>query len=111
MWQGYLLLLGAIVFEVVGTSALKASEQFTRLGPSALVIVCYAAAFYLLARVLAFLPVGIAYALWAGLGIVLITLVGWAVFGQKLDLAGIIGIGLILAGVVVLNLLSKTVPH
>ncbi len=111
MWQGYLLLLGAIVFEVVGTSALKASEQFTRLGPSALVIVCYAAAFYLLARVLAFLPVGIAYALWAGLGIVLITLVGWAVFGQKLDLAGIVGIGLILAGVVVLNLLSKTVPH
>lgn len=111
MWQGYLLLLGAIVFEVAGTSALKASEQFTRLGPSVLVIACYAAAFYLLARVLAFLPVGIAYALWAGLGIVLITLVGWAVFGQKLDLAGIVGIGLILAGVVVLNLLSETVPH
>ena len=105
----YLLL--AIGFEVVATSALKASESFTRLGPSIIVVTGYAAAFYLLSLTLRTVPVGIVYAIWSGAGIVLISLVGWIAFRQHLDAAAIIGIALILAGVVVINLLSKSIPH
>ena len=105
----YLLL--AIGFEVVATSALKASESFTRLGPSIIVVVGYAAAFYLLSLTLRTVPVGIVYAIWSGAGIVLISLVGWIAFRQHLDAAALIGIALILAGVAVINLLSKSIPH
>lgn len=101
----------AIVAEVVGTSALKASEGFTRLWPSAIVVAGYAVAFYCLSLVLKTVPVGITYAVWSGLGIVLITLVAWALYGQKIDLAGMIGMGLIVAGVVVLNVFSKAAVH
>lgn len=107
----YALLALAIIGEVVGTSAMKASEGFTRLGPSAITVAGYAAAFFFLAQVLDRIPVGIAYAVWAGGGIVLVALVAWALFGQKPDLAGFVGMGLIVAGVLVLNLMSKTTAH
>lgn len=107
----YALLALAIIGEVVGTGAMKASEGFTRLGPSAITVAGYAAAFFFLAQVLDRIPVGIAYAVWAGGGIVLVALVAWALFGQKPDLAGFVGMGLIVAGVLVLNLMSKTTAH
>jgi multidrug transporter EmrE-like cation transporter len=106
------ILLGlAIAAEVVGTSALKASDGFSKLWPSAIVVVSYGAAFYLLSLTLRTIPVGIAYAVWSGVGVVLIALIGWLVFGQKLDAAGMLGMGLIVAGVLVLNLLSKSSAH
>lgn len=106
------LMLGiAIVAEVIGTTALKASEGFTRLWPSAIVVVGYAVAFYCLSLVLKSIPVGITYAVWSGLGIVLITLVAFVVYGQRIDLAGMIGMGLIIAGVLVLNVFSKAAAH
>jgi len=101
----------AIVAEVIGTSALKASDGFTRLGPSAVVVAGYAVAFYCLSLVLKTVPVGITYAVWSGLGIVLITLVALVMYGQKIDLPGLIGMGLIIAGVVVLNVFSKAAAH
>ena len=101
----------AIVAEVVGTSALKASEGFTRLAPSVVVVAGYAVAFYCLSLVLKTVPVGITYAIWSGLGIVLITLVAFVLYGQKIDLAGLLGMGLIVAGVVVLNVFSKAASH
>lgn len=106
------LLLGlAIVAEVISTSALKASDGFTRLGPALIVVVGYAVSFYCLSLVLRSIPVGVAYAVWSGLGIVLITLVAYVVYHQTIDLAGLIGMGLIVAGVLVLNLFSKSAPH
>jgi len=107
----YLYLITAIVFEVIGTAALQASEQFTRPKPLILTAIGYAVAFYFLSLVLRTMPVGIAYALWSGLGVVLITLVGLVWFGQRLDMAAIVGLALIIAGVAVINLLSKTVVH
>ena len=107
----YIALLAAIIAETIGTSALQASQQFTRLWPSVLVVVSYAVAFYLLSIALRTMPVGVVYAIWSGLGIVLIALAGFLVFGQKLDLAAIFGLGLIIAGVVVLHVFSKTTPH
>lgn len=107
----YAILALAIIGEVIATSAMKASEGFTRLGPSIVVLLGYAAAFFFLSQVLDRIPVGIAYAVWAGGGIVLVALVAWIVYGQKPDLAGVVGMGLILAGVLVLNLLSKTSAH
>jgi multidrug transporter EmrE-like cation transporter len=101
----------AIVAEVIGTSALKASDGFTRLWPSAMVVAGYAVAFYCLSLVLRTVPVGITYAVWSGLGIVLITLVAFVVYDQRIDLAGLIGMGLIVAGVVVLNMFSKASAH
>jgi small multidrug resistance pump len=109
--MGYLYLALAIIAEVVGTSALKASQEFTRLGPSLLVIIGYCTSFYFLALVLKTIPIGIAYAIWAGAGIALITLIGAVMFRQIPDLPAIIGIGLILCGVVVINVFSKTVTH
>lgn len=102
--NAWLLLAGAIAAEVVGTSALKASDGFTRLWPSALVVLGYALAFYLLALTLRSIPVGVAYAIWSGLGTVLIALIGWWLFGQRLDAFALAGIGLIVAGVLLMNL-------
>ncbi|WP_432377328.1 SMR family transporter [Duganella sp. P38] len=101
----------AILSETIATSALKSSEGFSRLLPSLLVVAGYGIAFYFLSLTLRSIPVGIAYAVWSGVGIVLITLVGWLVFGQKLDLPALIGMGLIVAGVVVMNVFSKAAAH
>ncbi|WP_322994493.1 multidrug efflux SMR transporter [Castellaniella sp.] len=106
MNSSWTYLIVAIMAEVIATSALKASESFTRLIPSAITVAGYALAFYLLALALKTIPVGIAYAVWSGVGIVAIAIIGYFIFGQKLDLAAIIGIGLILAGVIVLNVFS-----
>lgn len=103
----WLLLYVAIVCEVIATSSLPASNGFTRLGPSVVVVLGYAAAFYFLSLTLKVIPVGVAYAIWSGVGVSLVTLTGWLFYNQKLDLAGFVGIGLIVAGVVVLNLFSK----
>ena len=107
----YILLLGAILSEVVGTSLLKASQQFTRLVPSVLTIVAYVASFYLLSVIVRTVPVGIVYAIWSGMGIVLISLVGWIVYRQALDMPAMIGLGLIVAGVIVVNLSSSHLRH
>ncbi|MCD6666934.1 MAG: SMR family transporter [Hydrogenophaga sp.] len=107
----WLTLAIAIVAEVIGTTALKASDGFSRLWPSAVVVVGYGVSFYCLSLVLRSIPVGITYAVWSGLGIVLISLVAFAVYGQRIDLAGLIGMGLIIAGVLVLNLFSRSAPH
>ncbi|MBI3344081.1 MAG: multidrug efflux SMR transporter [Gammaproteobacteria bacterium] len=101
----------AIVSEVIATSALKAAEGFTRWVPSVLVVVGYASAFYFLSLTLRTIPLGVAYAIWAGVGVALVALVGWAVYHQSLDIGAIIGITLIVSGVIVLNLFSKTVAH
>lgn len=107
----WLFLSGAIIAEVIATSALKASDSFTRLWPTVLVIAGYGAAFYLLTLTLRVIPIGVAYAVWSGAGIVLISAIAWFWYGQKLDLPAIIGIALIVIGVAVLNLFSKSVPH
>ena len=111
MPKHYLFLLAAILSEVIGTSALNASQQFTRLVPSAVVIIGYGLSFYFLSHTLKVMPVGIVYAIWSGLGIVFITLIGLVIFGQKVDLAAALGMGLILAGVLVIHIFSKTVGH
>lgn len=107
----YLILVFAVVFETIGTSALQASQQFSRLGPSALVVVSYVVSFVLLGWALKFMPVGIAYAIWSGLGIVMIAVIGFVVFGQRLDLPAVAGMVLILAGILVIHLFSNTAPH
>ena len=107
----YVYLIVAVAFEVIGTAALQASEQFTRPKPLILTAVGYAAAFYVLSLVLRTMPVGIAYAIWSGLGVLLITIVGLVWFGQRLDLPAVIGLALIVAGVATINLFSKTVAH
>jgi len=109
--MGYVYLTIAIIAEVIGTSALKASEEFTKLGPSVLVVLGYGAAFYFLALVLKTIPVGFAYAIWAGVGIVLIAIVGAIVFKQIPDTAAIIGMALIIAGVIVIHVFSSTAGH
>ena len=109
--QQWIYLGIAIVSEVIGTSALNASAGFSRPLPSLIVVVGYAVAFYCLSLALTSIPVGIAYAIWSGVGVALIALVGWAIFGQALDAPAIIGIALIVAGVVVLNVFSRTSVH
>lgn len=109
--NAYLTLAIAIGAEVIATSALKTTENFTRIVPSIVVVVGYAVAFYFLSQTLKTMPVGIAYAIWSGLGIVLISVVGWFAFNQKLDLPALLGMALILAGVLVINLLSKSAAH
>ena len=109
--NAWLQLLLAIVAEVVATSALKASDGFTRLWPAVIVVVGYSVSFYCLSLVLKTIPVGITYAVWSGLGIVLITLAAWWLHGQTIDTAGLVGMGLILAGVVVLNVFSTSGGH
>ncbi|PXX41412.1 DMT family transporter [Undibacterium pigrum] len=109
--KNWLFLAIAIVSETIATSALKSSEGFTRLAPSVLVVLGYALAFYFLSLTLKVIPVGIAYAVWSGVGIVLITAVGWLVFGQKLDMPALLGMALIIAGVIVMNVFSGSGQH
>ena len=109
--QQWIFLSVAIVSEVVATSALKASEGFSRLWPSLIVLAGYSTAFYFLSLTLKTIPVGVVYAIWSGAGIALIALVAWVFFGQSLDVPAVIGLLLIVAGVVVLNVFSKTVSH
>ncbi|WP_194435227.1 DMT family transporter [Vibrio fluminensis] len=109
--MGYIYLTIAIVAEVIATGALKSSQGFTQLVPSVVVVIGYSVAFYFLSLVLRTIPVGIAYAIWSGLGVVLISLVAAVVFKQKLDLAAVIGMVLIVSGVVVINLFSNTSSH
>ena len=109
--MGYVFLAIAIVSEVIATSALKASEQFTRLVPSLLVVAGYLCSFYFLSRVLQLIDVGIAYAIWSGVGLVLVASVGAVYYRQVPDRYAILGMVLILAGVVVMNVFSKTVSH
>jgi len=107
----YVILALAVVFETIGTSALKASEQFTRLGPSVMVALAYGVSFYLLSITLRTIPVGVVYALWSGLGIVSISIIGYLVFGQRLDLPAIAGLVLIISGIAVIHLFSSASPH
>ena len=111
MTNPWLLLGTAIVAEGIGTSALKASAGFTRLEPSLVVVAGFGVAFYLLSLTLRHIPAGVAYAAWSGLGIVLIAAVGWVAFGQKLDLWAMLGMVLIVAGVLIMNLLSTSAAH
>lgn len=107
----YVLLGLAVLAEVVATTALKASDGFTKLVPSLVVVVGYGVAFWLMSLVLRELPTGVVYAIWSGVGIALITLVAWVWHGQALDAPAVVGLGLIIAGVVVLSALSKVAPH
>ena len=106
--KNWLFLAVAILAEVIATSALKSSEGFTRLLPSTVVVAGYGVAFYFLSLTLKAIPVGIAYAVWSGVGIVLVAAIAWLVHGQRLDPWGMVGVALIISGVAVLNLLSKT---
>ncbi len=107
----YIMLFFAIVTETIGTTALQASAQFTKFWPSVIVVVSYGASFYLMAIALKVIPVGIAYAIWSGVGIVMIAAIGAAVFGQKLDFPAILGMGFILVGILVIHLFSATSTH
>ncbi|MCK5263313.1 MAG: multidrug efflux SMR transporter [Gammaproteobacteria bacterium] len=109
--MAYLYLAIAIIAEVAATSALKASAEFTRLYPSIIVVIGYGVAFYFMTLVLRTIPVGITYAVWSGLGIVLVTIVGALFYKQIPDIAAIIGMTLIVSGVVVVFVFSKTVNH
>ena len=107
--MNYLYLAGGIIAEVIGTSALKASDGLSRLWPSLIVVAGYGVAFYCLSITLRTIPVGIAYAIWSGAGVVLIAMIGWIFYRQALDPPAVVGIALIIAGVLIVNLLSKTV--
>ncbi len=107
----WLFLSLAIISEVVATSALRFTDEFTRFRPSVIVVAGYATAFYLLSLALKTIPVGVAYAIWSGVGTTLIALVGWIFIGQKLDIPAIVGISLIVAGVAVLNIFSRSIVH
>jgi small multidrug resistance pump len=109
--QQWIFLSIAIVSEVAATSALKACEGFSRLWPSVIVLVGYGTALFFLSLTLKTIPVGVVYAIWSGVGIALIALVAWVFFGQSLDVPAIVGLLLIVAGVVVLNVFSTSVPH
>ncbi len=107
----YLWLFIAIVSETVGTSALQASQQFTRLVPSVMTVAFYLISFYFMALALKVMPVGIVYAIWSGFGIVCIAAIGFVVFGQKLDLAAVAGLAMIIAGILVIHLFSNSTTH
>ncbi|WP_348946475.1 multidrug efflux SMR transporter [Chitinibacter sp. FCG-7] len=109
--MNWLYLAIAIIAEVIATSALKATAGFSRLLPSLLVVAGYGTAFYFLSLTLRSIPLGIAYALWSGVGIVLVSMVGWLLYRQSLDLPAMVGIALIISGVLVINLFSKTAVH
>ncbi len=111
MLHVYLLLAAAIVAEIIATSFLPLTAHFTRPLPTLVVALGYATAFYCLTHTLDRIPLGITYALWSGLGIVLIAVIGFVVYHQKPDLPAIIGIGLIVAGVLVINIFSKSTVH
>ena len=107
----YIYLIVAVAAETIGTTALQASNQFTRLGPTVIVVLAYGVAFYFLGVALKYIPVGIAYALWSGLGIVLIALIGLTVFGQTLDAAAVLGLAMIIGGIVVIQVFSGSATH
>ena len=107
----WLLLAAAIASEVIATSALKSTQGFTRLLPSLIVLTGYSVAFYFLSLTLRTIPVGIAYAVWSGAGVALIALIGWLFLGQRLDMPAIFGMLLIVAGVIVINVFSKSAAH
>lgn len=109
--MAYIMLAIAIIAEVIATSAMKQSEGFTRLPWSAVTIIGYGVAFYCLSLTLKSVPTGIAYAIWSGVGIVLISLIAWLFQGQKLDAAAMVGMALIICGVVVMNVFSRTSAH
>lgn len=109
--KSYLLLFAAIIFEVIGTSFLKKTEQFTKLIPTIIFTLSLAISFYLLSYSLKGIPIGIAYAIWSAFGIVLISLIGYFVYKQSLDLPAIVGIFCIIIGVVIINLFSKSNAH
>lgn len=109
--NSYLFLFISIVCEVIATTALKLSDSFTRLWPATVTVLFYLLAFWSLTIPMRTIPTGIIYAIWLGAGIVLISLVGWVVYGQKLDMAALAGMGLIIAGVVVINLFSNSSGH
>jgi small multidrug resistance pump len=111
MTRTYLILMAAILAEVVATTALARSESFTRLVPSLLAICGYALAFWLLSYPLRVMPTGVVYAIWSGMGIVLISAVAWIWYRQTLDFAAILGLAFILVGVLIVNLFSKSIPH
>ena len=111
MQMHYIILIVAVAAETIGTTALQASQQFSRLWPSVICVISYALSFYLLSLALKFMPVGILYAVWSGLGIVLIAAIGYAVFGQKLDLPAVLGIMMILSGILVIHLFSNSGTH
>ncbi len=107
----YIWLFFAILAETLGTTALQASQQFTRLWPSVAVVLFYAASFYFMSFALKFMPVGIVYAIWSGLGIVLIAGIGYVLFGQKLDLPAVLGLLLIITGILIIHLFSTSSTH
>lgn len=109
--QQWVFLSIAIVSEVIATSCLKAADGFSRFWPSLVVIIGYLLAFYFLSLTLRTIPVGVAYAIWSGIGVVLIALSGWLFLGQSLDVPAVIGLTLIVAGVIVINVFSRAVPH
>lgn len=111
MTKAYLFLIIAVLFEGLGSTSLQASQQFTRFWPSVGVVVGFGSAFYCMMIVLNYLPLGITYAIWSGLGICLTAFLGWLIFKQQVDLPAILGMGLIIAGIVVINLFSKTATH
>ncbi len=107
----WIYLLLAITMEVIATSALKQAQGFTKLFPSIIVVLGYGMAFYFLSLVLQLMPVGVAYAIWSGIGVVFITAVGYLFFNQTIDLPAVLGIILIVAGVIIINLFSKSITH
>lgn len=109
--NAYLLLLGAIICEVIATSSLKLSNGFTNLVFSIITIIGYSASFYILSLALKTIPVGIAYAIWSGIGIIIISLIAWIFLKQSLDFAALIGMGFIIFGVVIINLFSNISGH
>lgn len=111
MLKVYAVLVLAVLSEGLGTTSLQASQQFTRFWPSVGVVAGFGASFYLLMIVLKWLPLGVTYAVWSGLGICLTAFLGWVVFKQAVDMAGLIGMGLIIAGIAVINLFSQTAAH
>ena len=111
MSQAYLHLAIAVAFEVFGTTCLQASQQLTRLWPSLGILIGFSGAFWFFMKVLSVLPLGITYAMWSGLGILLVTGSGYLIYGQKIDLAGAIGMGMIIAGIATIHLFSNSSPH
>ncbi len=107
----YIWLFFAILAETLGTTALQASQQFTRLWPAVAVVVFYGLSFYCMSFALKAMPVGIVYAIWSGLGIVLIAAIGFVLFGQKLDLAALLGLTMIIAGILIIHLFSSSSTH
>ena len=111
MPKHFVLLLLAVLAETIGTTALQASQQFTKPVPSMIVVIAYGAAFYLLSLTLSIMPVGLVYAIWSGLGIVFIAAIGFVVFGQRLDAPALAGMAMILGGILVIHLFSQSASH